>query len=225
MAQGKGAFLFDLENPYPYQHARLFLIASYWLETERCYKRLLIGHSDVRILFNPEIDTLAVSYEATRQTSFRQTSGGLLTEHKYWLTLDQSMLRLKSLLRRDRENLASTQTIALGNARWPITPMRQTGIGATREDKFLDRFETSLQNSFRNLSKIILVQPPTYVVNPEPGVPPSFYNGLQDPEGRDVCRRQIREMFEARREINPVVKIPEVIILDADDPQAPYLGP
>lgn len=49
-------------------------------------------------------------------------------------------------------------------------------------------------------------------------------DSLSTEEGREICRRQIRQIFEALREKTPEVKVPEVIILDPDNPEAPDIS-
>lgn len=174
------------------------------LETDRYYRTLSVGPSPLPILFNPEIDTLALRCDCDEADAF----------------VSDSMKTLRDLLHRDYENLALTQTIAVGNVRWKSSG----GTPGVWDSIVLRYFEASLKDGFRNLSKLILVRPF------EPEImygclgPFTVEDSLSTEEGRDICRRQIRQMFEALREEDPGVKVPEVIILDPDDLEAPNLG-
>ncbi|CAG8959486.1 hypothetical protein HYFRA_00001384 [Hymenoscyphus fraxineus] len=178
------------------------------------------------ILFNPEIDTLAVSSCQSHQlwVLFPRVPGAngeiwATRNLRHWLIdLPVSMAHLKSILHLDHTNLASTQAIALGNARWP--PPRAQGHEGPFIAGFLGDFEASIQDSFRNLSKIILVR----ATRESFGCIRDFEDSLGSEAGRALCRQQIREMYERLQETDPGVKVPEVIILSADDPQAPDLG-
>ncbi|CAG8974855.1 hypothetical protein HYALB_00000470 [Hymenoscyphus albidus] len=198
-------------------------------ETDRYYNKLSLDASHPEVLFNPEIDTLAMSpyrlhhFWKPFPKDTRKNGVSWAGEKDMYLptTLAMSMVHLRSMLHQDHENLASTQAIAVGNVRWSSGEVGTPGNSHLSTAGFLNRFEASIQNSFQNLSKIILVRPTTQ----RQGFNRDFTDSLGSEAGRDLCRQQIREIYERLRERDPEVKVPEVIILNADDPQAPDFDP
>lgn len=193
------------------------------LETSRYYNTLSVGilPPPFPILVNPLIDTLALSYHETTQfwapSDLRAVivQGGIFDfEEKHAkISLRKSLACLRDLLHRDRANLELTQAIAVGNVRWPSSG----GTPGNWDKPFLTAVEDNLQDSFRNLNRITLVK----ALPGEGLLDFGSVDGLKTPEGRELCIQQIRQMFEAR---GAGVKVPEVVILDPGDPEAPHLS-
>lgn len=127
---------------------------------------------------------------------------------------------MRDLLHRNYQNLAPTQSIAVGDVRW-----KSSGGSPGSWDHFsLSMFEPSLYDGFQNLSRLILAR----AWEPKRMFGCLGYYDVEDSlsteEGREICRRQIRQIFEALREKTPEVKVPEVIILDPDNPEAPDIS-
>ncbi|EPE24654.1 hypothetical protein GLAREA_08507 [Glarea lozoyensis ATCC 20868] len=217
-----------------YNHQPIALSGNYRSRDNlpRRYERILEGDlPNSWIYFNFDIDTLVIHPQMiTRHFvpidgTDQQPSWGLKEQFKILgpnSQCGQTMLRGKQLLKGRNNNLERIQFIAIGGFRWWNS--ETVLCGKTKSCGFdLQKFnfEAGIKHGFQNLKELILVLAKEKELTSAQldSIPPGI--GLRTEEGKEICRREITEMYKAEKARRPGFKIPKIIFLEHEDPKAP----
>jgi hypothetical protein len=180
-----------------------------------------VSKSGPPILFNFDIDTLAIAPSTLRRAIFQpeEDSTSRLEIQEELLqerTPQVSFRNLKTLLEEPGNNLTNVQSIAIGNFYWWKTSTH-SWTWPTRTHWQRQCFATYIRNDFQNLREFLLILSeddvefctscPCYNRKDRGHDDTWDFVGLVDPGPHEIVRKEITDMFKAEELLCPACKI------------------